>query len=80
MKSGETQLYTSDVIEQLQANLELFGNLPVFVNGEYGTDNMIAAISKHISVGLPEIELDDDCLDRSTPSITTKHVLTIGGW
>ena len=66
-----------DTIEALQELKVRFGNVTVYTNGEYGSNNCVKLEQSMVSGGPAELELDDDTAERLTNNPVVVH---IGGY
>ena len=69
----------SEVIRILQEQLDINGDLPVFVNGEHGAEDMELSNSSHISVGAAINSLDPDINEMGDVQ-PFDAIMTIGGY
>jgi len=53
-----------DVIDRLNELKDTHGNVEVYVNGEYGSNNCIKAETNMITAGPASLEVDEDAAER----------------
>lgn len=76
--------FIEDAIKELNIILATHGNIPVFVNGEYGSEQMIVPRNSNFSVGEATVELgrNFEYVNENFQDVIKTHdmVCAIGGW